>query len=56
MLRERVIKLLKDIDDVERKMRGLESNLTTIRVQIRRELLYDPDAEYVTEAEQRTKR
>lgn len=56
MLREHVIKLLLDIDTVEAQMRGLESKLTRIRVQIRRELLHDDKASYAPESEQKVTR
>lgn len=56
MLREHVLKLLRDIDSVEASMRGLESRLTSIRVQLRRELLHDREADYVPESEQKVQK
>jgi len=56
MLREHVFALLKDIDSIEAKMRGLESQLTQIRVKLRRELLGDHSNDYVPEREQKVQR
>ena len=56
MLRERVFRLLQQIDAVEYELRHLESRLTSVRVQLRSELLHDSKADCKPESEQAVQR